>query len=134
MVVWIACTGSLKAQNSVTVSVANFKNEKGVCRACLFDNAEAFRGKGKPVQCSTVTITNKTAEVVFNVPNGTYAISVFHDANNNNKFDTNVLGIPKEGYGASKNNLPFAAAPTFQGNKFEVKNHDYRISIRLRYL
>jgi uncharacterized protein (DUF2141 family) len=45
------------------------------------------------------------------------------------------LGIPKEGYGASKNSLPFAAAPGFNSNKFEVKNNaSTLLTIKLRYL
>jgi len=30
-----------------------------------------------------------------------YAVSVFHDENYNGKLDTNLLGIPREGVGAS---------------------------------
>jgi uncharacterized protein (DUF2141 family) len=49
--------------------------------------------------------------------------------------DTNFLGIPKEGYGASKNKLPFASAPTFADNKFDVgANNTINIEIRLRNL
>ena len=70
-----------------------------------------------------------------NVPPGIYAIMVFHDANNNNQFDKNFLGIPKEGYGASGNNLPFASAPAFNANKFEVKDGVLTtLNIRLRNL
>jgi len=34
---------------------------------------------------------------------GKYAVSVFHDENSNGKLDTNFLGIPREGVGASNN-------------------------------
>ncbi len=123
------------AQQKVSASVTGFENEKGVCRACLYDNAKAFNGKGEPVQCVEALIQNKTALVIFNdVKKGNYAISLFHDANNNKKFDLNFLGIPKEGYGASRNKLPFAAAPSFNDNKFEVNNSAVLLSIKLRYL
>ena len=124
------------AQNKIIVQVTNFKNNKGVCFVCLYDNAKAFAGKGQPVICSTVGITNKAANASFdNVAEGTYAISVIHDANNNKKFDTNFMGIPTEGYGASQNKLPFAAAPKFDENKFTVKaNSTTSSSIKLRYI
>jgi uncharacterized protein (DUF2141 family) len=32
-----------------------------------------------------------------------YAVSVFHDENSNGKLDRNLLGIPREGVGASNN-------------------------------
>jgi uncharacterized protein (DUF2141 family) len=125
----------VSAQQQIKATVTGFKNEKGVCRACLYDNAAAFSGKGDPVQCVEATIKNKSAVIIFNhVKKGSYAINLFHDANNNQKFDVNFLGIPKVGYGASGNKLPFAAAPTFSDNKFEVNNSAVLLAIKLRYL
>lgn len=124
------------AQGKVSVTISNIKTNKGVCRVCLFDNAAAFNGTGKPVQCVTASIQNKTAVAQFdNIANGTYAISVFHDVNNNNKLDVNFVGIPKEGYGASKNKLPFASAPDFKENQFSIKQGTHQhLPIRLRHL
>ena len=123
------------AQNSVVVQVSNFENDMGVCRACLFNTEASFNGEGKPVQCVQTLISNRTTRLVFtNVVSGVYAISVFHDSNNNNKFDKNFLGIPKEGYGASKNKLPFASAPTFTENKFSIDTGVTNLKIRLRNL
>ena len=123
-------------QNKVVVNVSNFENNKGVCIVCLYDNAKAYSGKGEPMKCVTVSISNKTASASFeDITAGTYAVSVIHDANNNKKFDTNFLGIPKEGYGASQNKLPFAAAPKFDENKFVVTGSSTTTSnIKLRYI
>lgn len=122
--------------NKIVVQVANFENNRGACIVCLYADAASFAGKGAPVRCETVAITNRSASVVFeNVAEGTYAVSVIHDANNNRKFDTNFMGIPKEGYGASRNKLPFAAAPRFDENKFVVTpNTVVTHAIRLRYI
>ncbi len=127
---------AVQAQGKITVSISNIKNNNGVCRVCIFDNAASFNGEGKPLQCVSTNVSNKTAVARFdNVPAGTYAISVFHDANNNNKFDLNFVGMPKEGYGASKNKLPFAAAPAFKDNQFTLKNSQHlQLPIRLRNL
>lgn len=124
------------AQNKIVVNISNFENNKGVCIVCLYDNAKAYSGKGEPYKCATVSVTNKSAGASFeNVAEGTYAVSVIHDANNNKKFDTNFLGIPTEGYGASQNKLPFAAAPKFDENKFTVTANSTTISnIKLRYI
>lgn len=123
-------------QNKVAVNISNFGNNKGVCIVCLYDNAKAYAGKGDPIRCLTVGIANKSATANFeNVAEGTYAISVIHDANNNKKFDKNFLGIPTEGYGASQNKLPFAAAPKFDENKFNVAaNSTTTANIKLRYI
>lgn len=124
------------SQGKINVQVTNFSNNKGSCIICLYDSANDFSDKGKPVQCTTVPVANKNTTAVFNnIAPGTYAILVIHDANNNRKFDTNFLGIPKEGYGASQNKLPFAGAPKFEENKFVVTDQSVNYSnIKLRYL
>jgi uncharacterized protein (DUF2141 family) len=129
-------SSSSNAQNKIVVQVTNFESNKGVCIVCLYNNARAYSGKGEPLKCSTVDITNKVATASFeSIAEGTYAISVIHDANNNKKFDTNFLGIPTEGYGASQNKLPFAAAPKFEENKFTVSSNTTMTStIKLRYI
>ena len=135
MIMMVAVHKGAGAQNKVVADIANFENNKGVCRACLFNSAEAFE-KSNPMACQIVPVSDKKAQAVFqNVPDGTYAIFVFHDTNNNGKMDTNFLGIPKEGYGASGNKLPFAAAPTFKDNKFAVAtNTTTHLRIRIRNL
>ena len=52
--------------------------------------------------------------VLRDLPAGRYAVQAFHDENGNGDLDSNVLGIPKEGYG-------FANDPptTFGPPKFE---------------
>jgi uncharacterized protein (DUF2141 family) len=106
-----------------------------VCRACVF-NSEASFSKEQPLACVNAAVANNKAQAIFtNVPDGTYALFVIHDANSNGKMDTNFLGIPKEGYGASMNKLPFAAAPKFEANKFIVSgNSTIHLPIRLRNL
>jgi uncharacterized protein (DUF2141 family) len=131
----VFCNGAA-AQGRIIVTIANLTSDKGVCKTCLFDNADSFVGNGSAFKCANLKIQNKIAVFVFDaVPTGIYAIAVFHDENNNNKMDKNFLGIPKEGYGASKNKLPFASAPTFRDNQFEVSAaSNLNISIRLRNL
>lgn len=128
---------SAAGQGRVVAEISNFESSKGICRACLFNDATSFTGEGgAPYRCVQVPVTGRKVEAVFdNVTPGTYALFVLHDANNNNKMDKNFVGIPKEGYGASRNKLPFAAAPTFGDNKFSVQNNSaVRLSIRLRNL
>jgi uncharacterized protein (DUF2141 family) len=128
---------NLAAQGTISVKISNLRNDKGHCIVCLYNNERSFRDKnGTPVKCISVVPKDGMAEVAFaNVLADTYAVMVIHDANDNGKFDTNFLGIPKEGYGASRNNLPFAAAPRFDANKFVVQDKlTVHLAIRLRNL
>jgi uncharacterized protein (DUF2141 family) len=132
-------TGALSyAQGTVVAQISNARNDQGECQVCLYDNATSFKGDdgGTPVRCMQAPVKNGTSEVRFeNVPSGIYAVMVFHDVNRNKKLDQNFLGIPKEGYGASGNKLPFASAPTFEDNKFTLPDKStITLRIRLRNL
>ena len=76
-------------------------------------------------------ITNKKVMYTFKkIPEGEYAISVFHDKNSNNKMDVNFLGIPKEAYGCSNNAKGFMGPPKYEDAKFQLtKNSTIRIQI-----
>ena len=123
-------------QSNVIANITNLKNDDGVCRACLFNHAPSLITLGKPLFCVSVSVKMKRALAVFSdVQPGSYAMFVFHDKNNNNKMDKNFLGMPTEGYGASNNKLPFAAAPHFEDNKFIVNdNKTVSLNIQLRNL
>lgn len=128
---------SASAQSKIITQISNVRSDRGVCEVCLFNNANSFSGEGgAPVTCVQSPIKNGTSQALFeNIPVGVYAVMVFHDANTNKKLDKNFLGIPKEGYGASQNKLPFASAPTFEANKFTVSDKSVTtVRIRLRNL
>jgi uncharacterized protein (DUF2141 family) len=123
------------AQGEVVARLSNFRNDKGLCHICIYNNPASFKGEaGMPLACQSVVIKDGKAEVVFkNLKEGIYALLSFHDENKNNKMDRNFLGIPKEGYAASRNNLPFAAAPSFAGNQFILKdNSTVQLQMKIR--
>jgi uncharacterized protein (DUF2141 family) len=130
-------SGLLQAQSRIVARITNVRNDRGVCQVCLFNNAASFTGEnGTPVQCVQTPVKNGISEALFeNIAAGVYAVMVFHDANANKKLDQNFIGIPKEGYGASQNKLPFASAPSFDENKFTVPDKTTTtLRIRLRNL
>ena len=134
---FILMAGAGLAQASVILTVSNVQSDKGVCRACLFDSEEAFDSKAsKPVQCASAIIKDRRSQLQFNgLSTGSYAIFVYHDENNNEQLDRNFIGIPKEGYGASRNKLPYASAPSFQENSFTIQNKTrITLPVRLRNL
>ncbi|WP_232279356.1 DUF2141 domain-containing protein [Psychromonas ingrahamii] len=50
---------------------------------------------------------------------GKYAMAVIHDENTNGKLDTNLIGVPKEGFGFSNNAKALLSAPSFSAPSFE---------------
>ena len=66
----------------------------------------------------------------YELPPGTYAIGIFHDANLNNRLDNYFFGVPREQYGFSNNARGFMGPPAFEGAAFLVEGKT-EISISL---
>ena len=121
---------------ALTVRVVGARNAKGTIGALLFKSVDGFPGNPKRAIREAeahVDTTALGAELVFqDLPDGVYAVSVRHDENGNGKFDKNILGIPKEGYGVSNNPKKMRRAPTFEEAKFTLAGAT-TIEIRLIY-
>jgi uncharacterized protein (DUF2141 family) len=120
----------------IKVKVKGLKNNKGHIICGLFTSEKGFPSepKGNAVTVQKVASTKPEVECRFSdLKMGTYAISVLHDENDNDKMDTNFIGIPKEGYGASLNHYHTTSAPTFSENKFDLNKTDQKeIAINLQ--
>jgi uncharacterized protein (DUF2141 family) len=66
------------------------------------------------------------------VPPGDYAISVWHDDNNNGRFDVGPRGAPEDGW-ATVGGEALRGAPTFDQVKFTVTAAPARIPLALHY-
>ena len=114
----------------VIVNIINFENNKGKALIGLYNSEKTFLEAD--FMSSLSKIENNECSVTFiNVPAGTYAVSLFHDENNNGKMDTNMFGIPKEDYGCSNNAKGFMGPPKWADAKFEVTNKTFNQTIKL---
>lgn len=64
---------------------------------------------------------------------GPYAVSVLHDEDGDGDLDTNLLGIPREGWGTSRDVVPTLRAPTFDGSRTAVDAAHTTLDITLHY-
>jgi len=107
--------------NEITVIVSDLKNNEGRVFVALYNSETNFLNK--EIKGNISDIKNNSCTLTFkDIPNGMYAISLFHDVNNNNKMDTNFLGIPKEDYGCSNNAKGFMGPPKWKEAKFQINN------------
>ncbi len=114
----------------IKVEVKNAKSDEGKMFFALYDNEEDFLKK--EIKGEIKVITNKTSIITFkNVPAGVYAVSVFHDKNDNGEMDTNGLGIPIENFGCSNDAKGFMGPPKWKNAKFELSDKDKNIIINL---
>ena len=126
----------LPSTGTLTVIVSDFRSNRGSAVVELFNKEKGFpKSPEKALKILSAPISNKKAVVVFeNLPGGEYAVSVFHDENNNKKLDTNFLGIPKEGVGASNNAKGHFGPPKYIDAKFSFNGDPETIAINITYL
>lgn len=126
---------ALSAVGTLTVDISGFRNNDGAARVCLFDSEKGFPLKAEQAfRTATVDISEKRALAVFrDMPPGTYAVSVLHDENGNGRMDTNALGLPKEGVGASNNPGSILGPPGFEDARFTVGGAEKTVPVTIRY-
>ena len=59
--------------------------------------------------------------VLRDVPPGGYGVTVIHDRNANGKLDSNIVGIPTEPYGASRDARGRMGPPAFEDAAVDVQ-------------
>lgn len=118
------------------MEISGFRDSNGMARVCLYDGEKGFPLKLEYARrVVTVDITGNRARAMFrDVSPGTYAVSVLHDENGNGRMDTNALGLPKEGVGASNNPGSILGPPGFEDAKFTLSSDVLALSIRIHYL
>ena len=119
---------------SLDVTIIGIKSNKGVIRLALCPPQSGFPDcKSNIVRSVSLPISSGTARTkLTKLTPGRYAISVFHDANSNGKLDT-LVGIPKEGYGFSRNRSFKPRAPKFTEAEIYVSG-SVSTTITLRYI
>lgn len=124
-----------RQKGDIRVEMYGFEHNKGSVRLSLFDDSDAFPTESeKAIMKESSRIKNKKAVVIFkDVPFGNYAISVHHDENGNDEFDTNFLGIPSEGYGASNDAKGSFGPPKFEDAKFILDSKEIKLKIKMNY-
>ena len=134
-----AGASAVQAQNagaSLEVVVPQLRNAQGGLGCQLFAGANGFPMKGdQALQTVSSPISNGTARCRFQpVPPGTYAVAVVHDENGNQKLDSNLLGVPTEGYGVSNNRTYAMSQPRWDESRFDlVAGETRQLTIQLRY-
>ena len=120
----------LQAQ-SLTVEVTNIEERKGTMRVCLCSKEENFLSSCEYGKIKAVSGDKET--ILFEeVAAGTYALSLYHDQDDNGKLNTDgMFGLPSEPYGFSNNAKGMFGPPSFEKCIFEVSGKT-SINIKLR--
>lgn len=125
----------LFAQHTLTVDVKALRNAKGTLYFSVYKSETGFPDKAENAfrKGKLETLKGTSASYVFsNLPSGTYAVSLFHDEDNNGSLKTNALGIPLEGSAASNDARGKFGPPKFADAKFTL-NTNKKITVTMWY-
>ena len=125
------------AQASVIhVEVVQLRNANGQVSCSLYSSGDGFPKEARQAVAHVVAPASQQKAVCEfpGIAPGRYAVSVYHDENSNGKLDTNFLGIPREGVGASNNARGHMGPPKFDAAAFPFAGGRLNLTIAINYL
>ncbi|AJP74694.1 hypothetical protein TS85_20470 [Sphingomonas hengshuiensis] len=126
--------GGFLPVGSLDVEVGNLRSSRGVLRLCMTaapGNFPSCKDGGNGI---TRTVAAQAGRFrIDGLPPGDYAVAIIHDENGNGKLDT-VMGIPREGFGFSRNPAIGFGPPRFSAARFGVSAGAEEQQVRIRYL
>ena len=115
----------------LTLEVMTPNSAQGAINAALYNSADRWMKQDQALAKQTLPASDKTVIVYRGLPAGTYAVSLFDDENGNGKLDTNIVGLPTERYGFSRDARGRLGPPAFADAAFEL-NADTTMTITLK--
>lgn len=118
---------------TLTVHVGNIDKKGGIIRLSLYDEFTWSAAHDDPLaSANDPAVAPETVITLKNIKPGVYGIKCYQDANKNDKFDQNFLGLPQERYGFSRDAKPFLSEPVFNRTKVIVSDGENEITIHLQ--
>jgi uncharacterized protein (DUF2141 family) len=134
----ISCikTVNAEAKETLTVVINGIQNQKGQICIGVYAKEKGFPMSASGVlQSACAKIAGKTVkQQFFGLKPGNYAVAVVDDQNGDRKLNTDFFGIPKEGFGISKNPTVSVqtGTPEFRDASFAL-NRNTTINIFMKY-
>ncbi len=116
------------------VDIAKLRSTKGMLRICLTADPKNFPACLDDAHAVTRSVRADAPAILFaGLPRGDYALAVIHDENGNKKLDT-FVGIPREGFGFSRNPVITFGPPRFSAARFTLTGDSEEQQVRMKYL
>lgn len=122
--------GPLSA-TELKVEIRGVPSAEGTVDVAIFDGPGDFLAE--PTAGIKVPAGQRPLVATFaDLQPGTYAVSVFHDANGNGTLDRNLFGLPTEKYGFSRDAAGRMGPPDFEDASLTIGSQSHAIIIHLR--
>jgi uncharacterized protein (DUF2141 family) len=120
--------------SGLRVEVEQLRNARGKLQYCLTADPHNFPDCVNDARAITRSVRAADAATLFDgLPRGEYALAVIHDENGNSKLDT-FAGIPREGFGFSRNPKIGFGPPRFTAARFTLDQSSGEQRVRMRYM
>jgi len=114
------------------LEIRGVEEGKGRLMVALFEGEAAFRADDR-FQAITLKARPGSMRVVFaDLPEGQYSVSAFHDANDDGELNTNLLGVPAEPFGFSRDARGRFGPPSFEDMVFSIGGESLRQELTLQ--
>jgi uncharacterized protein (DUF2141 family) len=112
------------------VTIDNVSSDKGLIYAQIFHGPENYT-QGKARAGLRLKAKKGTFNLTFNnlVP-GDYVVRIFHDENNNAALDTNMFGVPSEGYAFSNRAMGNFGPPKYNDMIVHITNKAEQVTTK----
>jgi uncharacterized protein (DUF2141 family) len=119
---------------TVEIDVQGLRNHRGSLHLCATKDRAHFPDcSHDPAAYRQTVPAGQPLLRLEGLAPGRYAISLFHDQNSNSRLDT-FLGVPREGFGFSRNPVIRFGAPKFDSVDIELTPGFTRTTVRMQYL
>jgi uncharacterized protein (DUF2141 family) len=121
----------IQEPGTLNLNIKNIQQAKGAIFIAVYDNKEIYMKERFHEAIVEVQALGEL-HATLRLPFSKYAITIFHDVNDNEELDANFIGIPKEPYGFSNNPKSSFGPPGFDAAAFEFEKDGYEIEIVLK--
>ncbi|MEQ8219385.1 MAG: DUF2141 domain-containing protein [Arenibacter sp.] len=109
------------SQYSLSVEVQGVKSSIGNINIAIYNRSQGFLKFEEVFKVDRIAAKEATTSFkIMDLPNGEYAVAIFHDENGNDKLDTNWLGIPKESVAFSNAKIKTFGPPSYKECAFNL--------------
>ncbi|MEQ9500322.1 MAG: DUF2141 domain-containing protein [Deltaproteobacteria bacterium] len=105
-------------------------SDRGQVLCAAFDTASTWLTEDVVTGAVARVKNGKAVCELRGLPPGRYAISAFHDEDNDGELDTNLLGIPTEAFCASRGARASFGPPSFDDAVFDFAGGTLELSAR----
>lgn len=116
------------AAQAMQVRVSNIVRQEGEVLVAVYDGEQTWLKT--PVASARARASGGILDFSLDLPEGMYALSVFHDRNGNGKLDTGLFGAPSEPIGFSNGYKPWGP-PAYRKAEVRFQRGSKPLEVRL---